>query len=186
MPAARPTDEELISARGGDPDGRAFGELYARHEALIVAFHLRRVGDPERAADLTAETFAQALVARGRFVASGEDAAVRWLYGIAGNVLRNSARRQAVETRALARLALDRPEFDDRALEAITAAATDDGVVDALEALPAAQQDAIRAIVLGEEDYGDVAARVGVDPATVRQRVSRGLRSLRRTMEETR
>ena len=185
MTGPRPTDEALILAPGGDPDGRAFGELYARHEALIVAFHLRRVGDPERAADLTAETFAQALVARARFVAAGEDAAVRWLYGIAGNVLRNSARRQTVETRALARLTLDRPHLDDHALDAIADAATDDGVLRALAALPSPQQAAIRAVVLGDEDYGVVAAREGVDPATVRQRVSRGLRSLRRTMEET-
>jgi RNA polymerase sigma-70 factor (ECF subfamily) len=182
----RPTDEELLLAPSGDPDGRAFGELYARHEALIVAFHLRRVGDPERAADLAAETFAQALVARARFIPTGEDAATRWLYGIAGNVLRNSVRRQAVESRALARLGLDRPHLDDAALDAITSAATDDSVVRALAALPAAQQEAIRAVVLGDEDYGAVAERTGVDPATVRQRVSRGLRSLRRTMEETR
>lgn len=186
MTGPRPTDEELILAPAGDPDGRAFGELYARHEALIVAFHLRRVGDPERAADLTAETFAQALVTRHRFVAAGEDAAVRWLYGIAGNVLRNSTRRRSVETRAMARLSLDRPHLDDAALDAIIDAASGAGVVEALAALPAAQREAIRAVVLGEEDYGAVAARLDVDPATVRQRVSRGLRSLRRTMEETR
>lgn len=186
MTGPRPTDEQLIASPAGDPDGLAFGEFYARHEALVVAFHLRRVGDPEHAADLAAETFAQALVARRRFVADGDDAAVRWLYGIARNVLRNSTRRQASETRALARLALDRPELADAALAAITEAATDAGIVRALDALPELQRDAVRAVVVGDEDYDAVAARAGVPAATVRQRVSRGLRTMRRAMEETR
>jgi RNA polymerase sigma factor (sigma-70 family) len=53
----------------------------------------------------------------------------------------------------------------------------------ALDELPEAQREAIRAHVLDEEPYADLASRLGVSEATVRQRVSRGLGRLRTTLE---
>jgi RNA polymerase sigma factor (sigma-70 family) len=53
----------------------------------------------------------------------------------------------------------------------------------ALAALPAGQREAIRAHVLDEQPYSELAGRLGVPEATVRQRVSRGLARLRTTLE---
>ena len=48
-----------------------------------------------------------------------------------------------------------------------------------LDALPADQRSALRAQVLDDRTYGEIAVAEGVSEAAVRQRVSRGLSSLR-------
>jgi RNA polymerase sigma factor (sigma-70 family) len=48
-----------------------------------------------------------------------------------------------------------------------------------LEELPAEQRTALRARVLDDRTYGDIAVAEGVSEAAIRQRVSRGLASLR-------
>src|SRR5215210_3862520 len=77
MPAATlRTDDELLSS--DDPE--AFGLFYDRHVKSLLGYFARRTHDPEVAADLTAETFAAALVARRRFKArrrAGRGVAVR-------------------------------------------------------------------------------------------------------------
>src|ERR1035441_7593996 len=86
------SDAELL---GGDAD--AFGGFYARHEDFVLAVFLRRLGSgrADLAADLTSETFAQALASRGSFdVSRGEPRA--WLYGIARHVLADSLDRGQV------------------------------------------------------------------------------------------
>jgi RNA polymerase sigma-70 factor (ECF subfamily) len=49
--------------------------------------------------------------------------------------------------------------------------------------LPESQRDAIRAHVVDEKSYAELAAEFGVPEGTVRQRVSRGLARLRMTLE---
>ena len=57
-------DDQLLARR---PVIRRFGTFYERHERLVLGDPMRRVGDPELAADFAAETFAAALVAARRF-----------------------------------------------------------------------------------------------------------------------
>jgi RNA polymerase sigma-70 factor, ECF subfamily len=52
-------------------------------------------------------------------------------------------------------------------------------VVELLEELPAEQRKAVRARLIDDRAYGDIAVAEGVSEAAVRQRVSRGLASLR-------
>ncbi len=72
------TDADLLAATATDPE--AFGEFYERHEDFVLLFLLRRTRDPELAADLTAETFAQALCSASRF-RPGPTPAIAWLVG---------------------------------------------------------------------------------------------------------
>jgi RNA polymerase sigma-70 factor (ECF subfamily) len=67
-----------------------FTELWEDHREPLLAYFLRRVSEPADAADLLAETF---LVTWRRIatVPEGDDARL-WLYGVAGNVLRNHRR----------------------------------------------------------------------------------------------
>jgi hypothetical protein len=58
-------DEALLVA--GKRDVEAFGLFYRRRVDAVLAFFLRRNGDRELAADLTAETFAAALAALPRY-----------------------------------------------------------------------------------------------------------------------
>lgn len=90
-----PTDEQLLAERDPARAGSTFACFYERHEQALLAFFVRRVSDPEVAADLTAETFAEALASRRRFRRMPDG----WLYGIANNLLGRSVRRGRVEDR---------------------------------------------------------------------------------------
>ena len=91
----QPTDEELLTS----VDPEAFGAFYARHHDGVERYFARRVGNRETAADLAAETFAAALVARRRFV-PGATPAAGWLYTIAARRHVDFQRRAVVEQRA--------------------------------------------------------------------------------------
>ena len=109
-------DDQLLARSTRDP--AAFGTFYERHERLVLGYLMRRVGDPELAADLAAETFAAALVAARRFRSDGAPASA-WLVGIARNVLAGSARRAQVEDRARRRLGMEPIALDDELLARI-------------------------------------------------------------------
>ena len=65
---------------GGEAD--AFGELFERHYALVLAYLVRRI-EREAAADLLAETFTRALVAVHDGRAPRGSTAAPWLLTIA-------------------------------------------------------------------------------------------------------
>src|SRR5881398_3519785 len=91
------TDGELLRrAAGGDRD--AFSRLYVRYEAIVAGYLMRRSGDAHLAADLTAETFAAAIVGARGFRDEGQSA-VGWLLGIARNQLSRSLERGRAEDR---------------------------------------------------------------------------------------
>src|SRR5690349_11996554 len=170
-------DDELLERSARDP--AAFGAFYERHERLVLGYFMRRVRDPELAADLAAETFAAALLGARRYRASSAPASA-WLVGIARNVLAGSVRRARVEDRARRRIGMEPIVLDDGLLERIERIDTE-----ALVArLAPDQAEAVRARVLDEEGYGDIAARLRCSESVVRQRVSRGLATLRRIVEE--
>jgi RNA polymerase sigma factor (sigma-70 family) len=172
-------DETLLAMTRREP--HAFAAFYRRHEDRILCYFLARVGDPEVAADLTAETFAAALASAPRFRPRREPA-VAWLFGIAGNTLAMSRRRGKVEARARRRLGMAPMVLTDETIERV--AALDRTALELVEALPADQQDAVRARVIDERDYADIAKDMRCSEAVVRKRVSRGLKRLKANLEE--
>ena len=172
-------DETLLAQARSEPS--AFGAFYRRHEDRVLSYFLARVGDPEVAADLTAETFAAALASAHRFRPRKEPAAA-WLFGIAGNTLAMSRRRGRVEARARERLGMAPLELSDEAIERI--AELDHVALALVKDLPADQQEAVRARVIDERDYADIAKDMRCSEAVVRKRVSRGLGTLREHLEE--
>src|SRR5919202_4942793 len=97
------TDAELVVAARSDAD--AFAELYRRHAPSVYSWLRARAGE-RIAADLTAETFAQAALSLRRFRDEAGGSAVPWLLGIARNLLRRSFERERIETRARRRLGM--------------------------------------------------------------------------------
>ena len=90
---AMTTDAELIRQARNDP--AAFGMLYRRHAASVHAFLRGRA--PDRvAAELTAETFAQAALSLKRFRDEMDGSGLPWLYGIARNLLRTYYERERI------------------------------------------------------------------------------------------
>src|SRR5215211_2401267 len=167
-------DERLLATARGQP--AAFGAFYRRHEDRVLGYFLARVGDPEVAADLTAETFAAALASAHRFRRRKEPAAA-WLFGIARNNLALSRRRGRVEARARRRLGMAPLVLTDEAIERI--ADLDRTALSLVDELPADQREAVRARVIDERDYGEIALDLRCSEAVVRKRVSRGLGKLR-------
>lgn len=75
--------------------------------------------------------------------------------------------------------------LEDEALVRISRLAADDERVEALLAqLPAEQAQAVRARVIDERDYRAIAAELRCSTSVVRQRVSRGLATLRSITKE--
>lgn len=184
MVAASAQDDELLTRfAAGDAD--AFVEFYRRHLAMVLGFFLRRTGDPELTADLTAEVFAAALLAAERY-RPGERPALAWLYGIAAHKLADSRRRGRVEDAARRRLALEPLTIDDADLARVEelAAGTAGAAETALQELPADLRDAVVARVLEERPYAEIAAEMRCSELLARQRVSRGLRTLRAQIKE--
>jgi RNA polymerase sigma-70 factor (ECF subfamily) len=180
--AAGGCDAELVRAIAGG-DEAAFAELYRRHLPMIVGWVYRQTGDREVAADLAAEVFAAALVSARRY-RPGRAAPGVWLLGIARNKLRESARRRRVEDAARRRLGVEPVPLTDADLERVEQLACETAQIDALLApLPADQRAALVGRVLDERSYEQLAERLQCSPMVVRQRVSRGLRTLRSQME---
>jgi RNA polymerase sigma-70 factor (ECF subfamily) len=165
--------ELLLASRAGDG---GFDEFYCRHCAAVLAFHARRVREPELAVDLTAETFAAALVAvRDRSRELPENP-VAWLFTIAHRRFVDSYRRGRRQ------LVFDRMEVTDDAVERIleTIASTD-LIAHLARHLPTDQFEALRARIIDERDYSDIAKELSCSESLVRLRVSRALRTLRAT-----
>jgi RNA polymerase sigma-70 factor (ECF subfamily) len=174
MPSRDPTDEELL--RSSTPDD--FGRFYDRHVDVLVGWFARRTGDPDTAADLTAETFASALAARGRF-RPGATPAAGWLYGIAQHKLVDFYRRGSTQDKMCRKLGMSLPALDDDDRELIEMLAHETALT-LVESLPSDQRDAVRAYVIEDADYSTIASAEQTSEATIRKRVSRGLTTLRR------
>ena len=161
------------TAQGG---ADAFAALYRRHLPRVLAFTLQATGDPELAADLAGEVFATALAAAGRYRPEQESAAP-WLLGIAHNKLRESRRRGQVENATRRRLGIATLELTDGDLERVHELAALEGgrALAAVDSLPGAERDAVRARVVDERGYAEIAAELSCSESVVRQRVSRGL-----------
>lgn len=171
----RDGDGDLGAGPGAGPE--AFARFYREFERPLLRFFLRASGRADLAADLTAETFACALESAERF-----DPALgrvdQWLFGIARNVLGKSWRRGRVEASARARLGLPRLVLDEELIGSIERLGEGEAMLE-LARLPDKEREAVRARVIEERGYGEIAVELSCSEAVVRQRVSRGLRTLR-------
>jgi RNA polymerase sigma factor (sigma-70 family) len=174
-------DQSLLARVRTQPE--AFGVFYRRYERAVLGYFMRRVGDPELAADLTAETFAAALMSVRRYKAQ-RDTAAPWLFGIARHTLLRSVEKRRVEDRARRKLGWQALTLDDDLLERVARAGADERVAELLDRLPDDQAQAVRARVIDEQDYAHIAGRLRCSQSVVRQRVSRGLGALRVLMKE--
>jgi RNA polymerase sigma factor (sigma-70 family) len=173
------TDEALLLDL--EHPREAFGVFYERYETAVLRFFSRRVGSADVCADLTAETFAQALASRARYRPE-QGAPSAWLFGIAANVLKRSLRKKRVEDRARRRLGVEPLPLDDAAIARIEEATAHEATT-LLTHLPPDQREALEARILAERDYSEIASSLRCSESVIRQRVSRGLAQIRRQME---
>ncbi|MFL5844318.1 MAG: RNA polymerase sigma factor [Solirubrobacteraceae bacterium] len=183
MDPRAPTDLELLAAtRSGR--GSAYGQFYERYHAVVLAYLQRRTRHRETAADLAGEVFARALLAVHRDKGPKEEPAAPWLLTVTRNVLIDSVRRGTVEAAARRSLHMEQLSVTDDDLDRLDALTEDlDRVVGLLEQLPVAQREALKARIIDEREYADIAGDLHCSDFVVRQRVSRGLKTLRSHLE---
>ena len=177
MSATDVTDEQLLTAR----DAASFERFYVRHVDAVLAYFSRRTHNAELSADLCAETFAAALASRHRF-RPGVAPATAWLFGIAAKKLADAQRRGYAEMRARRRLSMERIALSDEDVARIEWLGQSDDAQLQLERLAPDQRAAVRAHVIDERPYGEIAVELDTSEAVVRKRVSRGLAAMRTRM----
>jgi RNA polymerase sigma factor (sigma-70 family) len=174
------SDAEVLLATSSEPE--IFGVFYRRHAERVLRFFATRVRSPDAAADLMAETFANAFANAHRY-REGSEPPVAWLLTIARHLLIDAHRHSRVGAKARKRLALEPLVLEDDDMRRIENLASLPSVECLLDGLSPDEQSAIRARVLDERSYDDIAGELRCSSAVVRQRVSRGLSRLRASME---
>ena len=188
VPTAEPSDEAL-AARAAAGDDAAFEAIVGRYQARIYRLACRLTSDTD-APDVLQDTFLQIYRHLPSF--RGESRFGTWVYRIATNAAlmhrRTTARRPAES--------LDRflPRFDaegqheatpaelqvaSRADELLDRQVLAGKARDVIAELPDLYRDAFVLRDLEEMTTADVARVLGVEPATVRQRVHRARLMLR-------
>jgi RNA polymerase sigma-70 factor (ECF subfamily) len=162
-------------------DPEIFEAFYREHVEAIQGFVARRVGDRDRAADLTAEVFLAAIGAAHRY-RSGRGTPKAWLYGIARTVVATDRRRvgreQAREERLRASALLD--EDDAAQIEArIEASAKLRQLYEAMDRLSGSERAILELVAIDELSLTETAAAAGVRPVTARVLLHRARRKLR-------
>ena len=133
------------------------------------------------AADLTAETFAEALASRQRFRDVGAPGRA-WLFKIAQRQLFRFVRTEHVSERARRRVGMQRLVLAEDDIEQVERLVDFEGfgarVRDAVASLPPSQSAALMLRVGEGLAYRQVALRLGCSEGAARVRVSRGLSAL--------
>jgi RNA polymerase sigma-70 factor (ECF subfamily) len=170
-----------ILARSVD-DADAFAAFYERYIRRVSVYFVRRVLDPEVAVDLTAETFALALERRRQFRGRSEQEEQGWLFAIARSLLHAYWRKGRIERAAVARLGIERLSLGTEDIEYLHRQAgleaLRERLAQALDAVRPDQAAAIRARVIEERGYAEIAADFDTTPDVIRARVSRGLKTM--------
>jgi RNA polymerase sigma-70 factor (ECF subfamily) len=161
----------------GDAEG--FAAMYAREGEVVLVFLARRTMDAAIAADLTAETFAQAFRSWPRLRGRSEEEVRAWLFTVARRQVSRYLRRGRVERRAVQRLGIALPSLHEDDVALIDESAG----LGELARLSLEQREALRLRVVEERSYSEVALVLGVSEQAVRARVSRGLRALAGALE---
>lgn len=147
--------------------------LFDRYRMPLYGFLLRSCGEPAEAEELTQEVFRRAVEAERRYDERGEGRA--WLFRIARNLLIDRARRAAPRPRAVPFEAAHEPAAGPPQVLRLE-------LRQALEALPAADREALLLGEVGGLTYAEIAAATESTVAAVRSRVFRARQSLRQTM----
>jgi RNA polymerase sigma-70 factor (ECF subfamily) len=167
------------AARAGD--SHALGQLYDAYRDRVARFATGRLGDAEKAEDVTSETFEAVCRNLGSYRAGTDFEA--WLFTIAhrrvADHFRRRFRRREVELDETVHPAVGGPE------EEVLAAERGAEVAGAFRRLRADQQEVLALRVLGGLSAAQVGEVLGRSEGAVRVAQHRALRSLREAMGVT-
>ena len=171
-------DNEVIERSAREP--ALFATLYDRHASTVFRYAAQRLGD-HAADDVMSETFLVAFERRGSYDLTVADARP-WLLGIATRLIRKYARVEAAAWKGMtADLAAQiAPDLIDQAGARIDAQRLTRRLAHALRRLSEADRDTLLLYAWGDLDYAAIAVATQVPIGTVRSRLNRARRQMRR------
>ncbi len=174
-------DNELLKRSVAEP--AIFALLYDRHAGAVYRYAAQRLGSAA-AEDVMSETFLVAFERRASFDVSVTDARP-WLLGIATRLMRKHARLEAVAWRGMvAELAAQvAPDVIDQAGSRVDAQRLARRLAGVLRRLSVADRDTLLLYAWGELNYAAIAEAMGVPVGTVRSRLNRARRQVRRAAD---
>ena len=178
------TVDELVR-RAAEGDENAFGELVGLYEKKVYHLTLRMCGNPEDARDAAQEAFLSAW--RGLPSFRGEAGFSTWLYRLASNAAIDQLRRnrRQREEASLDAGEMDTPDQSPGPQEAAEGSELQRAVADGLASL---SEDHRRILLLREYQelsYDEIAQTLDMDLGTVKSRISRARRALRKILLES-
>lgn len=177
----------MESARQGDQD--AFEQLVRAYEKRVFALTLRMCGNPEDAAEAAQETFLA--VWQGLKFFREEASFSTWLYRLASNacvdLLRREGRRRAAAGPSLddGELNLDAADTAPTPQEAAERKELRSQIEAGLRALPPEYRQVLILREMHQLSYGEIAEALSLDVGTVKSRISRGRKRLRKFLLES-
>ena len=179
------TVEELARA-AAKGNTLAFEELVRLHEKKVYALTLRMCGNSEDAADAAQEAFLSAW--RGLPSFRGEAGFSTWLYRLTSNAaidqLRKSKRQREEASLDDEELPLDVPDRQPGPQEAAESTELQRAVAGGLQELSEDHRQVLLMREYQELSYDEIAQVLEVDLGTVKSRISRARRALRKILLE--
>ena len=156
-------------------------ELYARYGTELQRFLLGLLRDHQLAGDVFQTTFAK-LAEHGH--KTREESRKGWLFRVAYNEAMLVRRRQAIDEAARRRTAWDRDSVGESAEASLVRAETIHLVRQAIQELPAEQQQVVRMRIYEDKTFATIAAELDIPLGTALGRMRTALIKLRTKLEE--
>ena len=153
----------------GDVD--AFEELFRRHQGVVYGWIVQIVRDPGLAEDLTIETFWRVYKARSRFD-TGQSFGT-WVRRIATNLAIDQVRVRHQEEKLVEEPAAEEPD-------AAVGREAREKIRQAFQRLSPKLQATANLALIEEQSYEEIARAFGKPVGTIRTRVFRAVRQLRK------
>jgi RNA polymerase sigma factor (sigma-70 family) len=159
-----------------------FEALYRANVAAVTAYFARRSTDPQTVADLTADTFVQAIMSFATFD-PGKGTPRAWVFGIARRIYAAHCRAHSQQRSRVERLAGRRelaPDEVGELIDRIDAERPGRALVTGLTTLPAADRAVVEMVDLAGLQPKEAARVLGIAPGTRRMRLMRARARLRK------
>jgi len=181
-----PNPPDAARRSGGRDAAAEFERLYRAQVDAVTAYFARRSADPQTVADLTADTFVQAIASFGSFdPRRGSGRA--WLFGIARRVYAGHCEARSRQHEKVARLAGRRelePDQVGELLDRIDAERVGRALVTGLAALPAPDRALVELVDLDGLSPKEAAAVLGLSAGAARMRLMRARARLRKSTDD--
>jgi RNA polymerase sigma factor (sigma-70 family) len=179
VPARPPNVDRAVDRAGPAAE---FEQIYRSQVGAVTAFFARRSADPQTVADLTADTFLNAITGFASFDPA-RGTARAWLFGIARKVFAKHcdahSRRRDIVVRLAGRGPLPVDEIDEL-LARIDAERGGRVLVEALADLPEIDREVLELVDIAGLAPKEAALALGIAPGALRIRLHRARTRLRK------